>query len=322
MFPCQGRTMMRGVLKMAKMKVLIVDDDELNTIIVETYLTDIQDIEFETVIFTNSLEASAWLEKNQPDLMLIDYMMPDLDGMELIRRFRKNPSNDDVPAVIITSSEEERLRSQALQAGANDFLTKPVDATELAARARTLLRLRKATLEVKTLQAEQSNFANIDPLTKLFSRRHFLEMAQKDIEDKAGTNQLAAILLDIDNLRHINYTFGFPGGDAALRAIATRVHEIEAETGGYAGRIDGQQFALFLMNATPEAALAAAEKLRGAIENSRIDIYGQNVTISASIGVAAASSEDHWLHSLLERAEKALRQAKEQGRNRTVLHQR
>jgi len=77
---------------MAKMKVLIVDDDELNTIIVETYLTDIQDIEFETVIFTNSLEASAWLEKNQPDLMLIDYMMPDLDGMELIRRFRKNPA--------------------------------------------------------------------------------------------------------------------------------------------------------------------------------------------------------------------------------------
>jgi len=161
----------------------------------------------------------------------------------------KTPQNDDVPAVIVTSSEEERLRSQAIQAGANDFLTKPVDATELAARARTLLHLRKATLELKALQSEQANATNIDTLTKLFSRRHFLEKAQLDVEEKAGSGTLAAILLDIDTLRRINYTFGYPGGDAALHTIATRIHEIEAETGGYAGRIDGQQFAILLTNA-------------------------------------------------------------------------
>ncbi|HAU29520.1 MAG TPA: hypothetical protein DCW68_05345 [Rhodospirillaceae bacterium] len=302
---------------MAKMKVLIVDDDELNTIIVETYLTDIQDIAFETIIFTNSLEAAAWLENNQPDLMLVDYMMPDLDGMELIRRFRKDPANDDVPAVIITSSEEERLRSQALQAGANDFLTKPVDATELAARSRTLLRLRQATLDLKSLQAQQVNLNEIDSLTKLLSRRTFLEKGQKDIEQQApdANGQMVAILMDIDGLRQLNYTYGFPGGDAALRTIATRIHETESETGGYAGRIDGQQFVIILPSASAEIALAAAEKLRTAIESSRIDIYGQNASMTASFGISVAHDGDHWLHSLLERAEKALRQAKEQGRN-------
>ncbi len=305
---------------MAKMKILIVDDDELNTIIVETYLTDIQDIAFETIIFTNSLEAAAWLEKNQPDLMLIDYMMPDIDGMELIRRFRKDPANDDVPAVIITSSEEERLRSQALQAGANDFLTKPVDATELAARSRMLLRLRQATLELKAMRSQQANLTEIDFLTKLLSRRAFLEKGQKDIE-RAGmetVSRMVALLVDVDSLRHLNYTYGFPGGDAALRAIANRIHEAETETGGYAGRIDGQQFVLVMPSTTRETAEAAAEKLRSAIESSRIDIYGQNASVTASIGMAIVHDGDHWLHSLLERAEKAVQQAKEQGGNRVI----
>ncbi|PJA32650.1 MAG: two-component system response regulator [Zetaproteobacteria bacterium CG_4_9_14_3_um_filter_53_7] len=123
------------------MKVLIVDDNPTNVMLLKHMIQKLDGCE--PICFTSSREGITWCEAGKPDLLLVDYMMPEIDGLEFIRRFRLIPHCVDIPVVMITAEEKKEVRYQALEAGANDFLNKPIDKTEFVARTNNMIRLRK-----------------------------------------------------------------------------------------------------------------------------------------------------------------------------------
>lgn len=128
------------------MKVLIVDDNEMNVNLLRNLMVKFQNCE--TVCFTDSKLAVAWCEENDPDLLLVDYMMPNPNGLEVIQKVRSMVGKKDTPIVMITAVNEKEVRYKALDAGANDFLTKPIDTAELTARVRNMLELRKSQVNM------------------------------------------------------------------------------------------------------------------------------------------------------------------------------
>ncbi|MBL4760330.1 MAG: response regulator [Mariprofundaceae bacterium] len=129
------------------MKILIVDDNQTNILLLRR-LIERMDGEHEAVCFTDSLQALDWCADKVPDLLLIDYMMPELDGIEFIQQFRMLPACKDIPVVMITADNNRDVRYKALEAGANDFLNKPIDKTEFLARTRSMLSLRKNQIQL------------------------------------------------------------------------------------------------------------------------------------------------------------------------------
>ncbi len=123
------------------MKVLIIDDNEMNVALLKNLVA--RALREEPVCFTVSAEALEWSKTNEPDLVLVDYMMPSPDGLEWIESFRKIDGRGEIPVVMITAVNEKDIRYKALQSGANDFLNKPVDTTEFLARAKNMLALRQ-----------------------------------------------------------------------------------------------------------------------------------------------------------------------------------
>jgi len=123
------------------MEVLIVDDNPTNVMLLKHMILKLE--ECNPVCFTDPRKSLIWCEEEKPDLLLVDYMMPEIDGLELIRRFRQIPHCADIPVVMITAEEKKDVRYKALEAGANDFLNKPIDITEFMARTNNMIRLRK-----------------------------------------------------------------------------------------------------------------------------------------------------------------------------------
>lgn len=118
-------------------KIIVVDDDRLYLTLIKNLME--KNFQSETVCFANPLEALTWCERHEADLILADYLMPELDGLEWIRRFRAMPGKEHTPVIMITSAEDVKVRQEALQIGANDFLRKPIDKSELTARTRNML---------------------------------------------------------------------------------------------------------------------------------------------------------------------------------------
>jgi len=134
------------------MKVIIVDDNPMNLRLMEGLVKKVG--EFETLTFQAPLEGMAWCERNMPDLLIVDYMMPDLNGLDFIRRFRARPGFADIPVLMITADHERQTRYDALENGANDFLTKPIDAPEYKARVNNMLHLRRSQLKLANYAAD------------------------------------------------------------------------------------------------------------------------------------------------------------------------
>ncbi len=124
-----------------KMNVVVVDDTPINVTLLSHLIARMPDCS--PVTFTDPLKGLEWCLQNTPDLVIVDYMMPDLDGIEFMRRFRAAPGREDIPVLMVTANDQTLVRHQALDAGANDFLTKPIDKTEFMARSRNMLSLRR-----------------------------------------------------------------------------------------------------------------------------------------------------------------------------------
>ncbi len=129
------------------MRILIVDDNPTNVLLLKRLIENLKD-GHEPVCFTSSVEALAWCDNGKPDLLLVDYMMPELDGMEFIRQFRQLPACKDIPIVMITADSNRDIRYKALEIGASDFLNKPIDKAEFLARTRNMLNLRKNQIQL------------------------------------------------------------------------------------------------------------------------------------------------------------------------------
>lgn len=257
-------------------------------------------------------EALAIVESFQPDLVITDVMMPRMNGYELAERIRANPRTRFIPVIMQTAAgrrSEDLLR--ASEVGALGYITDPTDLDLLLARTRTLLEF-KAYLDV----CEEAAFT--DHLTGLANRRRFERQLDREVSRTLRYERAFSLLmLDIDNFKLVNDSFGHSSGDEAIRRLSKVLQE---GTRGIdlAARIGGEEFAILLVETGKEGALEVAERLRLSIRNMPIPLVGQ---ITASFGVAECPSSAQTATDMLKAADLALYEAKRAGRDRVVAWQ-
>jgi diguanylate cyclase (GGDEF)-like protein len=260
---------------------------------------------------------------SNPDVVLLDVEMPELDGFATLAALHAMPGLDRVPVLFLTGRTDVDDVVRALDRGAHDYVRKPFDAAELLARVSAALRLKRLEDELRLATARADALARTDSLTGLANRRELdrvlSTLTARDAPHAAGgLPGCAAILVDVDHFKAINDAHGHLAGDAVLREIGRRLRARLAGEGEAIGRWGGEEFLVVLPQADMTAALRSAERLRSAIASAPVHAPGAgplHVTVSCGVALSGGGSTD----ALLREADAALYAAKDAGRN-TVCH--
>jgi diguanylate cyclase (GGDEF)-like protein len=258
--------------------------------------------------------------RDHPDLILLDVILPGLDGYEVCRRLKNLDSIRDIPVIMLTSKAEPADKIRGLELGAVDYVTKPFDAGELMARVNTQLRMKELyeALQEKNLQLQ--DLANRDGLTNLYNHRFFHEQLTREMDRiRRYGGILSCVMLDLDFFKKVNDTFGHQVGDHILTGVA-RIVEKGIRESDLAARYGGEEFALLLVQTDAQAAVLVCERLRSQLAAYPFQVVDSQVRITASFGLASFPSNlIKEQKELVEAADQALYQAKSGGRNRVVL---
>lgn len=293
--------------------VLVVDDSPVNLQVVGTTLDEIG---YSTTFANNGFQAIERFKSARPDLVLLDMMMPDMDGLEVCNILKA--ADPDVPIIFLTASHEPEHLLKAFEQGAVDYVTKPFNKPELAARVKNHLMLRYAFNELKIALNEMERLAKTDGLTGLLNRRSLLEIAEQEFARAQRYNRsLSVLILDIDHFKRINDTYGHPIGDVVIQTVASILNETLREADSV-GRYGGEEFVVVLPETTLEQASEVAERIRDQVAKKLISNDFRNLQVTISIGISALKTETHTIDEMLQRADKALYQAKSNGRNTWV----
>jgi diguanylate cyclase (GGDEF)-like protein len=289
-----------------KSTILIVDDnpDKLRLLEAAFRLAG-----YNVTTATDGDDALAAIESYQPDLVITDVMMPRMNGYELAQRIRSNPLTKFIPVIMQTAASKraEDLR-RASEVGALGYITDPTDLDLMLARTRTLLEF-KAYLD----SCEEAAFT--DHLTGLANRRRFERQLEREVGRVLRFERpFTLVMIDIDNFKNLNDTFGHDVGDEAIRRIGRVLRE---GTRGIdlAARIGGEEFAVLLVETSQNAGMEVAERLRLAIKALETPSGG---LITASFGLAECPTDAQTASGILKAADVALYEAKRNGRDRVV----
>ena len=302
------------------MKILVAEDDPVTRLLMQRTL---QKFGYEVSLAENGLQAAEILsQKDGPKLALVDWMMPMLDGAGLCRQVRARQSDDSyVYIVLLTSKHGSDDIVEGLEAGADDYITKPFQAAELKARLRTGTRI--LALEEKLVRArEEMRFgATHDTLTGLWNRGAILALVRSELVRAAREkNPCSLLLCDVDHFKQVNDVHGHLAGDLVLKEIGTR---LTGAVRGYdgVGRYGGEEFLVVLGNCDYGGVAGRAEAIRAAIADRPFIIEGKQLPITISLGgfVCSNWSSDIPIENLLAQADAGLYRAKAEGRNRVIL---
>ncbi|WP_312521458.1 diguanylate cyclase [Anaerospora sp.] len=273
---------------------------------------------------------------SEVDLILLDIVMPDVDGIETCSRIKSDERYKDVPVIMVTASTDESNLQQAFAVGATDYITKPLGKVELLARVRAALKLKEETdcrkvREQELLQAlkqlEEANetlqkLSSLDGLTGIANRRSFDQTLNKEwnLAVRQGS-LLSLILFDIDFFKAYNDSYGHQAGDDCLKQVSYAADALIRRPADLLARYGGEEFAVILPNTTSKGAALVAENIRQAISSQQIphsaSCIAGHVTISVGVMTMMPLQQDA-LTELIEEADKALYQAKQNGRNRVI----
>jgi diguanylate cyclase (GGDEF)-like protein len=309
------------------MKILVVDDSRTIRAGMANLIGRMGHAVIEAA---NGEEALRLFAEERPELVLIDVMMPVMDGYEAAKRMRQSQGDDDwVPIIFLSSMEADQDLDRAIDAGGDDYLVKPVSFVVLNAKIRALHRtesVRRKLVEASgtlvTLNKELENLSRHDGLTELANRRYLDESLLTEVRRAVRAREpLSFILADIDHFKTYNDHYGHPAGDACLKQIATVLRAAARRPADLAARYGGEEFAMVLPETPLEGAITVAKTVaRGVselgIEHARSST-GKAVTLSQGI-VSCVPGPESSPAQLIERADRALYEAKHQGRNRYV----
>ncbi len=296
------------------MRLLVAEDD----LTVRTMLVAVlEQAGYQLAVASDGLEALALLTApDPPRLAILDWMMPGLDGVDVCRRVRQLETTDPQYLVLLTSRNDESSIIEGLDAGANDYLTKPFRTGELLARigvGRRLLALQRKLHEVQAALAYE---ARHDALTGLLNRGAILEGLSRQLELAVRERaQLSVGLCDIDGFKQVNDTYGHLVGDEALKGVATLLRA-RLRDGDLLGRYGGEEFLVIAPGSAGLAAQQTFERLREAVAQNPITTSSQSLQLTISVGVAACPPLTT-LEGILKAADDALYRAKDLGKNRT-----
>jgi two-component system cell cycle response regulator len=296
-------------------RVLIVDDDPLQC----SHLAQIMK-EWEAEPFTaQSLADALRLHKEaRPDLVLLDVMMPHVDGYKLAQMFKRAATF--VPIILLTALEDIDSKRRGLSAGADEFLTKPVNALELQIRMSSMLRIKRLADELERVNKELAELATIDPLTQVANRRAVEQrLAHEFQRAQRYKHPFTVILVDIDHFKSVNDKYGHPVGDKVLIEVAAAIRQSTRNTDMVA-RFGGEEFIVLAPETTAAAGGLVAERIRQSISHTTSTKSDQGLpTVTASLGVASTELALATETELVARADQSLYRAKHEGRNRVVV---
>ncbi len=295
-----------------KSTILIVDDELVSRYTVEVLLAT----EGYTLMFAeNGKEALEKAAELIPDLMLLDVMMPGMDGFEVCQHLRANPRLAELPIVMVTALDDRDSRLRGIEAGADDFMSKPFDRAELRARIRTITRLNRYRRLVET-EDKLVYLANYDTLTGLPNRNLLLERLRQTLGRARRAHQKVAVLaLDLDNFKMINDSLGHEVGDKVLREIAQRLTQLVSEMGVTVARLSGDEFVvMFDTNNIVKDVSEMAPRLLDNISRP-MTIDNHEMVVTASIGISVYPSDSEEASLLLKNADTAMSRAKAAGKN-------
>jgi diguanylate cyclase (GGDEF)-like protein len=296
------------------MKILVADDDAVARRVLEGFL---RKWGYELVMTRDGEEAWRALEgEDAPQLAILDWMMPGLDGLEVCRRIRERKSEPYVYALLLTAKGQKQDVVEGLNAGADDFLSKPFEAGELQARLRSgrrILALQGALISARDALRFQ---AAHDPLTGLWNRVAALDALRRELARAWRQRISVAVLLgDLDHFKNINDTYGHLAGDSALREVARRLRS-NVRSYDTVARYGGEEFLLVLPDCDRAGAIRQAERLRQVFARAPLDLPDARVPLTLSLGVASLEvSVGVIAEEMIRAADSALYRAKESGRN-------
>lgn len=303
--------------------ILIVDDDEQNRKLLVALL---RPEGYRTATAASGEEALAFVAERAPDLILLDIAMPGMDGFTVARRLKGDPATANIPIIMVSALSERASRLSGLKAGAEDFLTKPVDRVELWLRVRNLLRLKELSdslqqqsdaleAQVQARTSELHRLAHYDAMTGLPNRTLFYDTLRKTLSlaDEKGW-VVAVLFIDVDHFKNINDSFGHAVGDELLSGFSDRLVEC-VRIRDTVGRLGGDEFGLILLlEDGQQGAAVVAEKIRRALLKP-FDLSGHQATVTASIGITLHPDDAADPESLVTFADSAMYRAKQSGRD-------
>jgi diguanylate cyclase (GGDEF)-like protein len=297
---------------LTKDTILIVDDMDTNLKILKELLNKTYNI-VSSISSTRVLDIAL---EHKPDLILLDIMMPEYNGYEVCKKLKNNPKTKDIPVIFITVRTDEDSIEKAYNAGGIDFISKPFKPKELLMRISTQLKLKKLIEDLESSKAQLKDLASIDSLTKLYNRRYCMKISQHLItEMKQDNTNISVMMLDIDEFKSINDTYGHLGGDKVLIDIANKIQNFMQDL-GVVCRYGGEEFVILLPKLDINEAYLLAKKLNENIANTKIYFENKEINLTISIGVADVKvHEEDTIEKALHRADKALYRVKNSGKN-------
>lgn len=293
-------------MKKNKPTILIVDDTKTNIDILLELLSD----EYDLIVALDGKSAIQTLKEDTIDLILLDIMMPDMDGYEVCEIIKSDKYAKDIPIMFITAKTDEDSIEKAYEVGGVDYITKPFKPRELAARI-------KIQLKLKFLIEELENFASYDQMTGIYNRRKFFDLANKRFVTDTG--ELYAVMIDIDKFKLVNDTYGHAMGDRVIQKIVNIIGDF-CDDDFIFGRLGGEEFAIICTFESLEEILKYLETVREAVNNLNIvSENGDMIQSSISIGFSKRQEDTKNLDTLLKEADIALYDAKGSGRDRTIF---
>jgi diguanylate cyclase (GGDEF)-like protein len=298
------------------MRILLAEDSPVYRHLIGGYLRD-WNFEFEVV--RDGAQAWTLLEDPKaPALVLLDWVLPHMDGIELCRKIRERSAADRyIYIILLTAKSNKKDLVVAMQAGADDYLVKPFDAEELKARLIAGKRILDLHKELVSAREALRVAATRDFLTRLWNRSEVMAFLERElIRSGRESKPVGIVLLDIDHFKKINDTFGHGGGDAVLKELARLLLDHIRVYDGV-GRYGGEEFLLVLPGCELEAAAKRAEEIRRAVATFPFPVNRGITSLTISMGITVAHhASPSTMESLLQRADEALYRAKNSGRNR------
>ena len=310
------------------MKILLVDDTKTDRLIMTAYLNKLG---HEVITGENGQQAIELYQSEQPDLIIMDVIMPLMDGHEAAARIRGN-GEEWIPIIFLSARVDPEDIVKGIDAGGDDYLTKPVDHTVLAAKMKAMQRISamrhrliKVSNELEKANHELVHLAHADGLTGLSNRRYMDKFLRVEISRSVRYQQpLTVILADVDHFKAFNDHYGHLEGDDCLKKLAHVLDQTCKRTTDLVARYGGEEFAIILPDTAVENAEMMAERLRKAVQDLNIS-HAASVTADVctlSLGVHTCVPEKGASREqLLQKADAALYQSKQQGRNQFTVYQ-
>ena len=297
-----------------KQRILIVEDVRLNVEILEKVLQE----DYDLTVATNGIEALNMVREQMPDLILLDIIMPEMDGYEVCAKLQSDPNTRDIPIIFLTALEGDKNEAYGIELGAMDYIRKPFNVPIVKAKIRN-------HLELKRYKDILKRDSRVDGLTRIPNRRRFDEAFAEE-KNRAIRNQtpLGVLMIDLDLFKAYNDTYGHLHGDDVLKLVAKTLYHALQRPGDLVARWGGEEFVVLLPQTGLEGAMSVAERLRLAILDLQVpheaSELGRVLTVSVGVGVSHVDDPRSY-NKLLQWADEAVYRAKDEGRNRVVAYE-